>query len=291
MYQIFVVIAISVSTAQAYVYKPWLRPLYYSDQQYAISNLYGYITNAGGILLGLDTYLDSGAMIGVGLSYVSALQKDINSTTSQVRINHYQGSVFGTYNLYQQSFLDWDLNCGFNNNKNSTYISNTASTTGGYAAQQYSAKAIMHKLYVKKSIHFIPQINANFIYLHQNAYIAHGIGTSNRDIVAKNDGTFMLGAGFKMYSTYTRSRWKIRPELRCLLFYDVFSSSMNALTALVIGGPVISTSTVPGRGSGQFGVSLCGEANKHLRCSLNYDLLLKASYFNNVLSFNIKYLI
>lgn len=273
----------------AQAYTTWFNPVFYSDQQYTNGDLYGYLTNAVGISAGIDKALDTKTIVGVGLSYFNAKQKDINSTSSQVVINNYQASLYGNYDLYKAIYLDWVCNAGVNNYKNTNYFTNTAYTKGNNMGQQFSARALIHKLYTKNSIQFTPQINANMLYLHQNAYTAQGVNMSNQKVQGNNDGIFMLGVGFKMASTYTRSRWQIRPEIRCILYYDVLAANINALTALLVGGPAISTSTVPGRGSGQFGASLIGYAYRNVKCAFNYDLLLKSAYFNNVIGLHVHY--
>jgi hypothetical protein len=188
--------------------------------------------------------------------------------------------------LQKQAQVDWLASAGINNYKQRTLYNNVVNTSATHFGQQYMVRMIYSKAYARNDVKFIPQLNANTVYLYNNAYFANGTTAVTEAI---GPGVVTLGAGFKLMSVYKRENLKVIPELRCIVFCDVLSAGVNALPAYVIGGPALRTSTTPPRAAGQFGVSITTDVYRKLNCLLSYDLLVRSYYFNNVVSLKLRY--
>lgn len=248
----------------------FVKPIFYSDQQYNHDDIYGYLSNAGGIVVGVDSQT-----IGGGIGYWHIKQKDINNTVWLIDINNYEAFLYGMQSIHGSTYFKWNLSAGFND-----YNSNKSVN---YSGQQFIAKGIIGKLYYTNSLTFDSEINASTVYLHTSA-------PQSWQYSSNNAGITTIGGGLKISARESRGKYNILPEIRMLAFYDVFNADINAITAVLIGGPVISTSGQPARTSGQIGASLSSRYYRNSNISLNYDLLLKSNYFNNVVSLNWRYL-
>lgn len=265
----------------------WLQPLYYSDQEQLVGDLQAYSSNSGAILFGGDKLINSKTLLGIGASYFNVVQSYCNYPNLHIDVQNYQGFLYGAFYFARNMELDWLLSAGVNNYKQHYVLNNTANSTASYDGQQFVARVVGLKTYQKNSIKFIPQLSASILQLHTNPYYETGVLPQ---VNANSLGVFMLGAGFTASADYSRGRIKAKPEIRCLVFYDVMASDVNGLTAILIGGPALQTSAQPDRPSGQFGASITFMIYPDLNCSFNYDLLVKNVYFNNVLSLKFNYL-
>lgn len=265
----------------------WLQPLYYADQEQLVGDLQAYSSTSGALLFGADKIINDKTMLGIGASYFNVVQSYCNYPNLHIDIQNYQAFLYGAFYFSRDMELDWLINAGVNNYKQTYILNPSSNATASYDGQQFVARITGLKIYQKRSIKFIPQLNASILQLHTNPYYETGVLPQ---VNANSSGVFMLGAGFTASADYSRGRIKAKPEIRCLVFYDLLASDVNGLTAILIGGPALQTSAMPDRPSGQFGASITFMIQPDLNISFNYDLLVKNVYFNNVLSLKFNYL-
>jgi len=264
----------------------WVQPLYYSDQQQLIGNMQAYSSNTGAIIFGLDRKFKNGAVLGFGGSYFNVTQKYCNFPDMHIDLQNFIGFIYGSFDVKDIMQIDWLASAGVNYYTENYILNNIANASASYIGQQYLGRVGFSKTYQKNSVQFIPQFNANVLTLHQNGYTENASGIPR---TANTSSVFTLGGGFKMISVYTRGNINTIPEIRAFIYYDLIAADVNAITAMIIGGPALRTSTTPGRSAGQFGGGVTFVVNKNFDCKFNYDLFLKNVYFNNVLSLKVIY--
>lgn len=281
-------------------YGVWIQPFFNDARQKDINNLLGYKAQVGGILFGIDTELNRNVVIGIGASYAYAVQKSLTSSATKTNINNYLAMLYGTYYFKNNAALDWLVAGGPNDCKNNRVLQVSpvnVNATSSYVGQQYSTQAILSKRYHKSfrdkqkclDLNFIPQINANYIYVLTPAYTEQNAGTLGMSINSTTASVLTLGTGMQLENLTIINRHECVPEIHGYIYYDVKNGNISSNSTFVNGGPVLSINSNQGRLTGQFGLSFTYNFTHHLACKLEYDLQLKSRYYNNIAFVNLRY--
>lgn len=269
----------------------WIRPFYESGKQGNYKNLLGYRDNISGIVLGLD-HAFKRATFGLGLSYSYSVVKSINYYNTSTNVKTYLCILYGSYDFTKSVFMDYIFTGGKNSYAGTRNIivgavNNTALSK--YNGQQYSAELILGKKHKYKRSYITPMLTADYVYLQQDAYSENGAGSLGMSVQDSNTSVVSLGAGFEVGSLQEIRNTIITPELHILGYYDAKPGNANISSSFVTGGPVLSTSAVPGRLTGVIGATAKFMLSHNLECELGYDFQGKAQYVNNIAYMNFRY--
>lgn len=246
----------------------------------------GYNADTWGGALGIDTQdINDKAVLGVAFSYGNTNANSKNSNQTGTDVDSYQLTLYGDYDLGQDTFVNVMLAYGRQS------VDTTRFNVGGigglnahgsFNTNQYAARAELGRNYAYGSALVTPTILANYLHYAPESYTETGAGGANEHIARKDMDVFELGAGVNLSQTYKVDNGAFTPSVHSGYRYDLIGDHLESANTFSAGGPAFDTKGIqPGRGTFSAGMNLKYQTAQNWEFTAKYEFQYKSNYTNN----------
>ncbi len=252
----------------------------YADQD-DIGGQDGYSSDTGGIVLGMDRDdIIDGAVIGLAVNYGVTKAESDNANKTDTDIDNYGVTVYGSYGLEQNMFVNAQLGYATND------ITSSRSDCGGAGlvcngdtdSKQLSAKLLVGKDYVNNKMMFTPKVYASYVKVDTDGYTETGDGTvlivNDNDVAALN-----LGVDLETSWELKAREGIMKPSINVGYSYDVINDPVEITSTFAAGGTAFKTTGAEaGESALKLGLGMVYETNANWDLSAKYDASIKEDY-------------
>ncbi len=253
----------------------------YADQD-EHDNQDGYSSDTGGIVIGMDRDdIIDGAVIGLAVNYGVTKAESDNANKTDTDIDNYGVTVYGSYGLENNMFVNAQL--GYANNN----IDSKRSDCGGAGlvcngdtdSKQLSAKLLVGKDYANNKMMFTPKVYASYVKVDTDGYTETGTGAT---LVVNDNDVAALNLGVDLETSWElKAREGImRPSINVGYAYDAINDAVEITSTFVAGATSArkTTGAKAGNSALNLGLGMVYETNANWDLSAKYDASIKEDY-------------
>ncbi len=263
----------------------WIQAFGKLAQQDDRSGVNGYDADTYGIAVGVDTAnAIKGGTVGMALSYANTEVDSDNANTTSSDIDSYQISLYGDYDINEQTYVAGTL--AYANNSIEQVRHNVGAVTGLTASADYDSNQVIayaeagRHIPVTASGTLTPSVLAHYQHISVDDYTETGAGGLN--LSSNNDSidVFELGLGAEMaWDLQDTNGAKVRPAVNVGYRYDVIGDSVDASSTFAGGGAAFTTQGVdPAQGKFNVGASIGYAMDNNWELTADYNLDIKEDY-------------
>lgn len=243
----------------------------------------GYDSHTWGGAVGMDsgTNIDKGTL-GIAVSYGNTDADSDNINRTNTDVDSYQVSLYGDYNLPQNSYVSGLLGYGWNS------VETVRHDVGGFGidahgdfdARQITAQVEAGQDIKKGNATITPNVLAHWANYSPNSYTETGAGGLGLHVDGKALNVFELGVGAKAgWNLSTSDGSKFKPEVRAGYRYDLVGDNIESTSNFTGGGATFTTQGPdPARSTFDVGATLKLETVQNWDFTASYDFNAKADY-------------
>ncbi len=271
----------------------WAKPFGSITNQTSLENVPGYRANGAGLALGMDSRLSDTASLGGVLAYsYNTLNGSSNAPSSTLGINSFQLGLYGAYALASDTDLNYQIDVGLNQNRESRLIgfmnSTAQATYNSYTS--HVGVGLKKMIPLTERVNVVPVLRLDYAAINADTYQESGASALNLNVNAQMYQELMVTAGLKGDVQATD---KIKLTANAGIGYNALNNQMQITAAYSGGGGSFVTpglNVSPWLYSAGFGV--VGLQKNDLELSVRYDVQVSPTgYLNQMASIrlNMKY--
>jgi len=240
----------------------------------------GFDSTTAGITVGADTEgLHDDATVGVAFSYAHTDVNSDNATNTQSDINSYNVTLYGDYDLDNDTYIVGDI--GYTYGDNETTRSNIGGVAGlnansDYGSHQMQVRGILAKDYHPtkyEGVRVTPKALVKYTYYQNEDINETGAGGANLDVESEALNIFEVGAGIDVRKDYVQENGGvISPEISAGYRYDLVGDAVQTTSTFEGGGPSFrSEGADPDQGTLNLGVGVGYTTPASMEFTVSYD--------------------
>ena len=272
----------------------WMRGFGSWASQGDVNNVSGYKVNTGGLAIGIDHELSPKANIGAVFAFAnSSVNSNSSAAPSSMTINSYQLGAYGDYSLRQNLQINYQLDFGLNNNKESRNLSafngvpgvssssGSVNANGNYNSYVGHLGVGLRQFYpmAHKTTTLIPSVRADYTTVQSSSYTETGAGSLNLSANSQTYNMMVLAADMRVDHMLSD---KLKLSANLGGGYNTLNNQVQMVTAFQGGGPAFTTNglqTSPWLYGA--GLGLSGRVSKEIELNVRYDTQFSSSSYNN----------
>ncbi len=240
----------------------------------------GYRAYTQGVTVGVDSEaIHDDATIGVATTYANTnvVSRSLNNTRSD--INSYNISLYGDYDLSDNSYVVGDLGYTYGDNESTRFnIGNVAGLNGDsdFGSHQLEARVIAARDYrpeALKDVRVTPKVQAHYINYQTEDIKETGAGGAGLNVESDALNILEFGVGLDVRKDYTKNSGAIvSPEINLGYRYDVIGDAVQTTSTFSAGGPSFtSEGTKPAQGTLNLGTGIGYTTTSNTEFTASYD--------------------
>ncbi|TAL39346.1 MAG: autotransporter outer membrane beta-barrel domain-containing protein, partial [Alphaproteobacteria bacterium] len=266
--------------------RAWGQIFGQTAQQGTRDGIEGFDAKTAGFAMGIDTddgYEDS--RVGIGVAYGRTAVDADNSASGETDINSYQLSLYGNYNLNNDTFLR--AFAAYAHNTDETVRHNVGGVPGLTAHGDYDADEVTllakagHAFHSDGSMTFTPTALARWSYYSPDSYTETGAGAANLNVVQDNMNIVELGLGGEVkWEIHGAQGYITTPSLHAGYRYDLVGDRIETTSTFTGGGAAFtSPGADPARSRFNAGADLKFYTTGTWQFKAAYDFDYKQDYY------------
>ena len=240
----------------------------------------GYDADTYGVTVGADTEgLHDEATIGLAFSYANTDVDSDNVTNTQSDINSYNVTLYGDYDLDNDTYVVGDI--GYTYGDNETTRFNVGGVAGlnadsDYGSHQFQARAIVGRDYTPsqyEGLRVTPKAQVRYTHYQNEDISETGAGGANLNVESEGLNSLELGVGIDVRKDYVQNNGGIlSPEVSVGYRYDVIGDAVQTTSTFDAGGASFKTEgTDPDQDTLNFGVGVGYTTPSSMEFTVSYD--------------------
>jgi len=205
----------------------------------------GFDSTTYGTTVGADTEgLHDDATIGVALSYANTDVDSDNATNTQSDINSYNVTLYGDYDLNNDTYVVGDIGYTYGDNETTRYnIGGVAglNANSDYGSHQMQVRGILAKDYHPseyEGLRITPKGLVKYTYYQNEDIDETGAGGANLSVDSEALNILEFGVGLDVRKDYVQPNGAIlSPEISAGYRYDVVGDAVQTTSTFEGGGP------------------------------------------------------
>lgn len=236
-----------LSAGEGEGFRGWGRAVYGTADQGVRGGQPGFDARSAGFAMGVDTALKScPAVVGASVSYMNTRVDTHNGNTTETDVDGFALTLYGDYDMGQQTFLNGYLSYGFNDNESVRHNAGGPgiNATGDYDANQFDAGGGVARYFQLGGATVTPELNWRYLHYSPDAYTETGPGPANLFVAQEEVNVLEFGAQLGAAWVFEKndgSGGGFSPGLYLGFSYDVLGEKTETLTAPAGGGPSATT--------------------------------------------------
>ncbi len=222
----------------------WVQGYYVNQDHGDNKGVQGYEADGGGVVFGLEKYLNDTALVGIAFSYgATDVSGNDPVTKSSNDIDAYQLTVYGS-KTYDKFYVEGSLAYGINKNDVSRQDAAANIYTAEYDSQVFSARvgAGMPKQY--NDLMLTPMASLTYTNVSFDSYTEKSTAGIPLKVAIEDLDKFILDAGVAISKEYKKSNGTLIPELKLGASYNMGDNYASANSSFVAGGGAFKTDGV-----------------------------------------------
>lgn len=256
----------------------------------------GYDADTYGLAVGIDSAnVMNDATVGVAFSYANTDVDSKNANATETEVDSYQVSLYGDYDIDDQTYVTGTLAFAWNNNDQTRHnVGGVAGLTADsdFDSNQYIAYAeVGHDYAIANRTTLTPYALAHYQHIAIDDYTETGAGGANLDVDSNDLDIFELGLGAQVaWDLDGGNGSKIRPALNAGYRHDLVGDSVDTSSTLAGGGAAFSTQGLePAQGTFDVGASISYAMDNNWEFTADYDYEVKSDYDSHAASLRAGY--
>jgi len=240
----------------------------------------GFEADTYSVTVGADTEgVHDNATVGLALSYANTDVDSDNATNTQSDINSYNFTVYGDYDLNNDTYLIGDIGYTYGDNDTTRY--NVGGVAGlnansDYGSHQVQARAILAKDYYPshyEGLRVTPKALAKYTYFTNEDFTESGAGGANLSVDSEALNIFELGVGVDVRKDYVQADGGIiSPEISAGYRYDLVGDAVQTTSTFEGGGASFrSEGADPDQDTLNLGLGIGYTAPSSMEFTVSYD--------------------
>lgn len=271
----------------------WLKVMGAKVNQGQSGQYDGYNSNAAGVALGFDHKLDQDLLLGVALSTSGANADETGAGTgNNLRVNSYQLTGYGSYNINQNLYVDGALSYATSNYSGNRMTVADRNASSSFNGNQGGAKiGVGYSFDLGNKLVLTPQASLDYSMLKQNAYTETGAGDIGLNVDSTSYNRLRAGVGALMTKEYENGGMIYRPEIALNYYHDSGSALNSPISASFIGGggTFVTPSSTVDSNLYSAGIGLAILNGKSTSVKIRYDYMGGQSYTSNAATLTGRY--
>jgi hypothetical protein len=265
----------------------WFKPFGSKADQSDKDGTPGFTADTYGLAIGADGELSAGNRIGAAFTY-GHTKVDANVVDQSDTIDSYQGTIYGTHDLDNTTFLDYQADLGVNKNDSKRVLTMSGVTaSSSYNSLTAHAGASLGRLYdMSPKTVFTPTVRLDYAAVQNDSYSEKGAGALDLNVNSHTTDELVLGVdGNVDYRVTERS--KLSANLG--LGYNALADR-DTLTAAFAGQPGASfeaTGVKPSSTSWNGGLGYTMTNAKAMQVTARYDIDGYSGFTNQTVSLKV----
>ncbi len=263
----------------------WMQGFGQAAEQDRRDGIDGYDADTYGLAVGIDSanVMDQ-ATVGVALSYANTDVDSKNANTTKTDVDSYQVSLYGDYDISEQTYLTGTLAYAWNDNEQTRHnVGGVSGLTaeGDFDSNQYIAYAEVGRDYaVANDTTFTPYVLAHYQHISIDDYTETGAGGANLNVNSDDLDIFELGLGAQVaWDLDGANGSKMRPALSVGYRHDLIGDAVDTTSTLAGGGAAFETSGLePAQGTFDAGASISYAMDNNWEFTADYSYEVKSDY-------------
>lgn len=245
----------------------------------------GYDSDTFGAAFGLDTEnLSDSAVLGVALSYANTDVDSDNANNTQTDVNSYGITLYGDYDLGEQTFISGQAGYAHNSIDQDRYDVGGVSglnANADFDSNQFNVKGKVGRSYATDGgLTLTPNLSAAYTHVSVDDYTETGAGGANLHVNSDSLNILDLGVGLDASWMHQNADGSyIKPVLKAGYRYDVIGDNVETTANFTGAGSAFKTEGFdPARSKFNVGAGLTYYTTTNWELSANYDFEIKADY-------------
>jgi len=240
----------------------------------------GFDAHTRGVTIGLDTeVLGDNVTAGIALSYANTDVDSRNLNNAETDIDSYNVSLYGDYDLTQNTYLVGDIGYTYGDNEGTRF--NLGGVAGlnadsDYGSHQGEVRVILghdYQVQGREDIRITPKLQAHYIHYQNEDISETGAGGAGLNVESDALNSLEFGVGLDVRKDYTRANGgMISPEINVGYRYDVIGDALETTSNFQAGGPsFISEGADPDQDTFNIGTGVGYTAPDGKEFTFSYD--------------------
>lgn len=256
--------------------RTWGQYFFEDSKQGLRKGVAGFNSSTSGLAFGVDTTeLLKGSVIGIGFSYGDTKVKSNNINNSRNKIDSYQLTAYGSYNLPSNYFIKAMVAYAQNKVDSTRYNVGTLglNAQAKYNADLYTIRSDFGKDFKMGAMRFTPSLLAHYSHYKAENYSETGAGGASLNVNSKALEIFELGTNLELGWDYKLSNKRsLSPEIRVGYRHNLIGDQFRTSSSFSGGGSSFDTiGASPARAALTVGGGLIYQVTDQWDMSLNYE--------------------
>lgn len=258
----------------------WTQAFGQTADQGERKGIAGYNSDTYGITFGADTEgLSDKATVGIAVAYANTDVDSDNATNTQSDINSYNITLYGDYDLGNDSYLVGDIGYTYGDNESTRF--NVGGVSGlnansDYGSHQVQARAILAKDYYSpqyEGLRVTPKGQVRYTYFQNEDIEETGAGGANLTVDSDALNILEVGVGVDVRKDYVQKDGGIlSPEVSVGYRYDLIGDAVQTTSTFETGGPSFrSEGSDPDQDTFNLGAGVGYTASSNMELTVSYD--------------------
>lgn len=241
----------------------------------------GFDLSSVGLTGGIDSEnIINDAVLGLSFGYSFTNIDSNGAGDASSDIKSYQVTVYGDYDLDQNTYLNAMAGYAYHDNEGSRVPLAGLVAKSDYAAHQYIARMELGRSYQLGSTFLIPNVMGQLAHYNPDSYTETGAGGANLSVDIDSTNIAELGVGVD-------AKWLFKPDIGGIIEtqlgaqyrYDFIGEAVSTTTAFTGGGSAIDSEGFdPAQSTVVLGAGLRYQLNDSWEVSAQYDFEYKTDY-------------
>ncbi len=255
----------------------------------------GYNATSWGVSGGADkSIFNDSVRVGLGSGYGQTFlrSKDFSGRTD---IDSIPGTIYGDYeNCNYPFYVNAAFTFVYNMYSGSRQVTAGPAITrianADYDGQQYSGYIEGGYSFFYKKLELTPLASFEYMHLHTESYTETNAGALNLNVASQDYDVAQTGLGAKVAYPVDLKYGTVTPDLHFKWLYDWIGDKQATTAGFAGGGTSFGTQGfAPAQSTYDVGTRLSFKPNNNITLALDYDLLLKAAYYEHYGTVTVKY--
>jgi uncharacterized protein with beta-barrel porin domain len=247
----------------------------------------GYNGNTYGFTAGADGELTEQDRIGAAFTYAKA---DLNASTNSAVVDLYQLTGYGSHDLNETTWLDYQAGVGQNVNTGDRDI-RFANRTAKSDYKSYTANAgvgLSQRIPLAGSTSFIPSVRADYLWLRDESYTEKDAGVLNLKVNSNTADAFIVGLDGKL-NHQTEAGYSLTANAG--IGYDLIHdrTSITAAYAGALGSSFVTNGIDQSPWIARGGLGVSRDIASGISLQARYDIEHRSDFINQTAALKIRW--